>query len=119
VTGKETARQTTDLTEFLTARLDEDGHLLHHDERFDGECHCGGDGVATQVGCPARLDADIRAKRRIVQKAMTYEPLRDTGDATANAGVVVAKMIYDVVLRELASVYADHPDYRQEWGVGA
>ena len=47
---------------------------------------------------PTRVIAECRAKRRLVEAG------RDADDATG-----------DLVLRSLASVYADHPDYREEW----
>jgi hypothetical protein len=131
---------TVTIVEFLTARLEEDRQLLHRDERFDDACKCSGDcTVPTQVGCPARLDADIAAKRRIVAR---HEPelvqvLRTivdgkwvdekdwectycaglchsyTGLNCASDGLDAPYPCPDI--RDLASVYADHPDYQQEW----
>ena len=46
---------------------------------------------------PTRVIAECGAKRQVV------EALADAGD------------LRDVVLRTLAAVYADHPDYREEW----
>lgn len=95
------------IVEFLTARYDEAESGIRQ-------------ALRTEDYGVSQFDlADIAAKRRIVEKAATYDPLRDTGNVTANAGVIVAKMVYDVVLRELANPYADHPDYREEWRVDA
>jgi hypothetical protein len=49
---------------------------------------------------PARIIADVEAKRRIVERCEHYD-----GD----------ELVASDVLRHLATVYADHPDYRDEW----
>jgi hypothetical protein len=52
---------------------------------------------------PARVLAECEAKRRIVEAvdAWWWDDW--------------AKRTYDAVLRHLAEVYGDHPDYRDEW----
>lgn len=52
---------------------------------------------------PARVFAEIKAKLRIIGAA----------EAAAELGRETADHWY--TLRLLAAVYADHPDYRQEW----
>lgn len=54
---------------------------------------------------PARVLAECEAKRRIV------EGLRGIAENT----VSLSDSSPHAVLRHLASVYADHPDYRDEW----
>jgi Family of unknown function (DUF6221) len=56
-----------------------------------------------------RVLDDIAAKRRIVEESRDYSPELSSGDN--------GEWAFDIVLRLLASVYADHPDYRQEWAV--
>jgi len=84
------------LTEFLTARLDEDASVAT--------------GLAPSpwgnlnVAAHARILAEVEAKRRIVDRA-TY-----MGEAEDRMGGYA-----DEFLSLLALPYADHPDYRQEW----
>ncbi|MDL4774254.1 MULTISPECIES: DUF6221 family protein [Thermomonosporaceae] len=51
---------------------------------------------------PARALAEIEAKRRLIIELDSYG-----GPETTDA--------YYVVLRHLATVYADHPDYQDDW----
>ncbi len=51
---------------------------------------------------PDRVLAECEAKRRIVEEWGRVERLGTNGFGPG-------------VLRHLASVYADHPDYREEW----
>ena len=53
---------------------------------------------------PARVLAECEAKRRIVE---LFPDAAQDGDGWNDAGYSV--------LRDLAAVYADHPDYREEW----
>ena len=55
----------------------------------------------------ARALAEVQSKRAIVRWAQSW-PLRP---ASAGAGVDAG----NTVMRLLAAVYADHPDYREEW----
>jgi hypothetical protein len=96
---------TLTLTDFLLARIAEDEldandyhetgagecDLVFHgrvDPNFGWKCTC---------GRPARVLAECEAKRRIVELHRQSWP-------------VSLK-----ILRILAVVYADHPDYRDEW----
>lgn len=56
---------------------------------------------------PSRALADCEAKRRIVEEARNYSPELAEGDN--------GEWALDMAVRALASVYADHPDYRDEW----
>lgn len=68
---------------------------------------------------PARALREVTAKRRIVdayaEVAEFYRP--DPGERYETADGHVAAL-HDVV-RDLASVYGDHPDYRSEWAPDA
>ena len=56
---------------------------------------------------PARVLADVEAKRRIVDEATNYTPELEHGDN--------GEWAFDVTLRLLALPHASHPDYRNEW----
>ncbi len=60
-----------------------------------------------ECGVPTRLLAECEAKRRIVERcaAILVNPC---GDYSADFAA-------DEILAALASVYADHPDYCEEW----
>lgn len=85
-----------DITEFLLARVAEE-EAVEPDDIDSGMCATYGGTHYPQ----ARVLAECKAKRAIV--TMLYE----TTD--------YAPYIEDQVLRNLAAVYADHPDYREEW----
>jgi len=86
------------LVEFLSARLDEDAQMAEY----------GCDGVGEYSRCALmsdRFEADWKAKRRIVD-LITFP----SGGVRAPFGPE-----QEAVLRYLAEVYADHPDYQEEW----
>jgi hypothetical protein len=67
---------------------------------------------------PARVLAECEAKRRIVESADEATGLDLQVDSEFRVGRRdTAKEPYlgDVILRALASVYANHPDFREEW----
>lgn len=99
------------LTEFLYARIAEDEEMAvtvrevgreRHGRDYEGDVNgLGFDDVGTVLATPARLLAECRAKRR------TLEEYHEAyGGAVDGLGQVVLF---------LAAVYADHPDYQQEW----
>ena len=97
----------TDLTEFLLARYAEDEATVRPDIH-EPESWCDrAEGVHLES---ARVLADIAAKRRIVE---FYAVAMQEGD---EPDVIHA---YADVCEALASVYADHPDYRPEWAPGS
>ena len=111
----------SDLTDFLLARIAEDEAVAiatrdSHDpldwepgEWMDGPCD-GPSGYQVVIVDPARVLAECEAKRRIVADFLYESKGRDTIPArTPVAGAL------RVVLLNLATVYADHPDYRPEW----
>ena len=121
----------TTLTEFLLARIaedeavaraavDEDGrwhvdqsHPLYEAEvRGDIYIYDEGGHTAEQAARiarhdPARVLAECAAKRAIIEQAASYSPELEHGDN--------GEWAFDVTLRSLAAVYADHPDYQPEW----
>jgi hypothetical protein len=105
------------LTDFLLARIAEDEDAARAADApyflydLDGK---GADQFAHIARHdPPRVLAECEAKRRIVEACGDiWEPndhrwMSDT-DADYHAGLEVAA-------RFLAAIYADHPDYRQEW----
>jgi hypothetical protein len=98
-----------DLVAFLKARLDEDeqtaqaaeGHpveALVSDEAFDHLTRWSS----------SRVLGEVAAKRRIIARCV-----KEWDEPTSGGAVAY------VVLRELASVYDSHPDYRAEWSPDA
>lgn len=126
------------LIEFLLARIGEDeaaafeartyvrGHWRMNDEMVTaGERHVAQVRELTTVEHiarhdPARVLAECEAKRRIVERAGAeslcdeHRRVRDSGcgECIAAEAVDIADVL---VLLDLAAVYADHPDYRDEW----
>lgn len=80
----------SDLVEFLTARLDEDKEDLDNARLGDMP-----EWWAPDAWSRKRGEAEIEAKRRIVEGCVESQ--------------------YGWILRELVAIYADHPDYREEW----
>ncbi len=108
------------LTEFLTARLDED------EARATAAAlrRAQGPGDATspveldRAFTPARLLAEVEAKRQLVHLAYEATGLdmdkdldRDV-DAREVSGI---EFVGERMLRALALPYADHADYREAW----
>lgn len=108
------------LTEFLLARLDEDEAAARDaKDRLDpfGKArHFYPDGVGQDDWGvsfynvhPARVLAEVTAKRQIVESCRAdYEYAQGRNDDTTE--------VAEEVLWALALPYADHEDYRAEWG---
>lgn len=80
--------------EFLLARIAEDEADALEDRGDTGMC----DALSGVHYSAARVLAECQAKRQIVQLAVdgfTYNP--------------------NQTMRYLAAIYADHPEYREEW----
>ncbi len=76
---------------------------------------CDRDGIV-DVGGAAGPDADrqfreIATKRGLVQLCLDAARARGDGGPAADAGLA------DAVVRELVTVYADHPDYDSRWSL--
>jgi hypothetical protein len=135
--------QTLALTEFLLARIAEDEAAALACKGRGEWVQATDRGIATVHGIriadthalatahiarhdPARVLAESKAKRRIVER---HEGVADStayGSPTGYACRVCLKFHADydceneqwpcATIRALAAVYADHPDYREEWG---
>ena len=127
------------ITEFLEARIAEDAAALERTSWYPHSTH-GQDAIGTyRADCPdclgvpsrARVLAECKAKRRILD---LYEFHRENRDARRSPLARAAEderatqerrtqearaRVAEDALRALASVYADHPDYQQEWALEA
>lgn len=96
----------SDLTEFLLARIaDDEARLVGSSDIIPGD----------RWG-PDRVEAECEAKRRVVERAANVQSSGPARDNTRAMDMTVgADAAYSDVCRMLATVYADHPDYRQGW----
>lgn len=108
------------LTEFLLARIAEDEAAAQGAtiepvgtgrSWFDGWSDTHPVGIHIGKWAPTRVLAECEAKRRIVAKARVW--LDDDPDGTSTEAM--ARACWTEALQPLAVVYADHPDYREEW----
>ena len=122
------------IVEFLRARLDEDEAVAHEAITERRQAYTRKPGYVDQpdydftagvdhppgivaVG-PERVLREVEAKRRIVEQAEEATGLDMQVDGEFRVGSrdeVAEPYCGDVILCALASVYADHPDYRDEW----
>ena len=138
----------TDIAEFLTARLDEDQAAaeaaasgswpswhtrglqvdIDVDEldspRAAADCYGRETAVHIARHDPARVLADITAKRRLLARHHVTGAKRDFPELNACDGCGSSGYGYGYrtpninncrELRDLASAFADHPDYDQSW----
>lgn len=92
-------REAVSLTEFLLARIAEDeARPLYRD--YDGVGHV-----------PPRVLAECAAKREILALHRRYVE----GGANYDACYICGDPHPCATLHSLASVYSDHPDYREGW----
>lgn len=113
------------LTEFILARIAEDEEfanaaslswwseddLLAAYDALSEDSHRMADARLAARHDPARVLAECEAKRRIVDNYSTLRAAEQAGESVAG----VATVALHRSLRYLASVFADHPDYREEW----
>lgn len=101
------------ITDFLLARIAEDEALagaVEADNFSQGPIGTGDDPWPSERAfaehlTPARVLAECEAKRRIVERAL---------GPVAHAGQDIERR---AVLIDLASVYADHPDFDPAWAL--
>ena len=111
------------LTEFLTARFDED------EAKIDGDWSDGYDLHIISEAMRNRMLAEIAAKRRIVSlfeeergRRDIYNRDYDSGEYDFNENDLRARLASNAHCRGLEEAtlahvqpYADHPDFREEW----
>jgi len=125
----------SDLTEFLSARIAEDeavaraatqsakwwdwplgiegkrgGTVRAHEDPYIAMNLADGDATHIARHDPARVLAECEAKRQIVS---TMQSAIDGGWQSQSREEI--EFVATRVLRALASIYTDHPDYRLEW----
>lgn len=114
---------TLTLTDFLLARIAEDEQdaqafakeigRWHREKALNGADGSQGSIALTAVfdsaSDPARVLAECEAKRQIVEKWQTFGQM-GIGDWRDGYAAALGDSV-----RILASVCADHPDYRDEW----
>ena len=94
------------LTDFLSARYDEDEAVAEVAASSGSKSAFERDDYGRLLVEPARVLADVRAHRRIVDDIVTQGYLND---APITDGLAWR------VLRDLAGPYADHPDFHPDW----
>lgn len=124
----------TTLTEFLLARIAEDEAVARSATvgpwtqdgsyvRGDGDSLFGTDYYSASADHepdaahitrhdPARVLAECEAHRRIVERAQRASQAFDQIINPTTSGVA---MTMDLVLADLASIYADHEDFDESW----
>ncbi len=129
-----------DLTAFITARLDEDEAIAKAawPGPWDLETEIGGFGPVSCVLMPipqhkgARTgltsftplgtqDADTAAHiarydpARVLREVTAKRAIAETGASLASSHDKYIRIVGESILTELAAVWSDHPDYKQEW----
>lgn len=120
--------QTTTLTDFLGRRLAEDEAaargIQNEGAGWNDEFHRGDmsgptrdDEYSALVIGAARVLAEVEAKRRIVERETERlrEQWRRRMDEHRQTFDEWLKPPYGETLRDLASVYADHPEFDEAW----
>lgn len=127
--------QTLTLTDFLLARIAEDEAVARSSPDVERKSDAAvftslREPTGTVEFDPARVLAECEAKRRIVEEHPIYQGPRilevdSTGTDfgcelchcvdPVHADGIIESLGYCTTLRSVASVYADHPDYREEW----
>lgn len=108
------------LTEFITARLDEDEAVARGAARDgEGAIDWAGESGPTDVHIarhdPARVLAEVEAKRRIVEHWTLLA--EQAAEAPDHLRRMLSSQVtgLGVAVRLLALPYADHPDYDERW----
>lgn len=115
----------SDLTDFLLARISED-------EEPARDAHYEGQRWVPEEESVVSLDRDLDVVMTLDRKrdawfAANWSPARVLAECAAKRGIIRRAAIngddwgdgYDAaiedVLRDLANIYGNHPDYREEW----
>ena len=124
------------ITEFITARLDEDHYrayqaqgLLgiptpwwtwrHLRNRF-GTSITHADALHIGHHGPARVLREVEAKRAILELADEATGLDMSVDIDRGIGPrdkAAEPYVGDLIIRQMAQAYSDHPDYNPEWSI--
>ena len=96
-----------DLVAFLRARLDEDETAATAGVQWFST-----DDLAPNGGFSRAAQA---AKRGDIRSVGAWHPARVFREVEAKRVIVDSHVATAAMLRLLAAVYSDHPDYREEW----
>jgi hypothetical protein len=110
--------QTVTLTDFLLARFAEDEAEARRDLTAFVRQHglaelTAWSGWGSAYRNPARVLAECEAKRQIVHNVAAC--IQDAEDGPGSECLRYTAQIVTPTLYALAAVYADHPDYREDW----
>jgi Family of unknown function (DUF6221) len=129
-----------DITEFVGARLNEDeaaareacdgdsGRWFTGDKwtvyREEDEARCDQDYQGDEHAIVARGNVKPQAEHigrydpaRALRGAAAKRAIAKTAAHLAAYGDKPIKIIGEVMMMELAAIWSDHPDYRQEWSI--
>lgn len=98
------------ITEFLLARIAEDEADANRGRSHPDPTTFARDNYGYLWVQPARVLAECEAKRRILDD---WEALTEENDGSERDRAMIDNL--NDVMEYLAAVYADHPDYRDEW----
>jgi len=120
--------ETLTLTGFLLARIAEDEaeaakllrraqdhELAIQEPRLLGTTIPGWHDWPLVQDLAARVLAECEAKRRIVEMAQETLATEGAGFPADDSGFEEAHSLAAATLRALATVYADHPEFREDW----
>ncbi|WP_427130343.1 DUF6221 family protein [Pseudarthrobacter sp. S9] len=96
------------ITDFLSARIAED--------EYDANRELSWGTTQTLTRMNARVLAECAAKRAIVAMAPDDDGYVKIGD-WESCSDSCPPLVAEAAIRALAAVYADHPDYLQEWAL--
>jgi hypothetical protein len=107
---------TMTLTEFLLARIAEDEAAAERGRSHNGGGTFANDNYGYLLVQPARVLAECAAKRQAIEAAWG-DQVQIEGEWGHCQGREEMSVKDDnpAVVEHLAAVYADHPDYREEW----
>ncbi|MFF3554204.1 DUF6221 family protein [Streptomyces tsukubensis] len=121
-----------ELISFLTVRLGEDAETAQACVATDGRWRVIGDAVLIDSGPdlvaadmndaehigrwdPYRVLAEVNAKQQIIATATTHFREAASPDSLVSRPATMALLVLEPVLQQLATPYADHEDYREQW----
>jgi hypothetical protein len=96
------------LTEFLTARLDEDEADIPQQPTQEWCPEC-------EEWCPECGSTVTRTSAEAVAKRQILAAWQENDEMHNAPGFHYRAQVFEQIIRTIATVYADHPDYQSEW----
>jgi len=103
------------ISEFLEARIAEDERHAGSGWARLGYSRWETDNYGRDFLAPSAVLAECKAKRAIIDMHETYSSAAHESVGIAWVGARGGQQVTSDILRTLAAVYADHPDYQREW----